>query len=73
MDDISPDASRLETAYLAAQMYYDEERTMEAIASQLHVSRSTVSRLLRDARAEGMVRISLHAPGIHRAEVRTPP
>lgn len=52
-------------------MYYDESMTMEAIASALSVSRSTVSRLLRDARAAGLVRISLHPPGAHRAtEIR---
>lgn len=48
-------------------MYYDEGRTMEAVAAALGVSRSTVSRLLRDARDEGIVRISLHPPGARRA------
>lgn len=49
-------------------MYYDDAMTMEAIAAALSVSRSTVSRLLSDARAEGLVRISLHPPGARRAE-----
>lgn len=49
-------------------MYYDEAQTMEAIAAALHVSRSTVSRLLRDARTEGLVRISLHPPGARRVD-----
>ncbi|GAB2537026.1 sugar-binding transcriptional regulator [Brachybacterium huguangmaarense] len=54
---------RLDAAYRAARMYYDEGFTMESIAGSLDVSRSTVSRLLRDARSEGLVRISLHQPG----------
>lgn len=35
---------------------------MQAVASELGVSRSTVSRLLQRARHEGVVRISLHPP-----------
>lgn len=47
-------------------MYYDEGWTMEAVAGSLGVSRSTVSRLLRDARDADIVRISLHPPGVRR-------
>lgn len=47
-------------------MYYDGDRTMEDIAVQLNVSRSTVSRLLRDAREAGLVRISLRPPDASR-------
>lgn len=60
--------ARQHAAFAAARMYYDGALTMEAIAAALGVSRSTVSRLLRDARADGLVRISLHPPGAHRAE-----
>lgn len=49
-------------------MYYDEGRTMEAIAQTFSVSRSTVSRMLRDARDEGLVEISLHPPGAYRTD-----
>jgi deoxyribonucleoside regulator len=49
-------------AYRAAQMYYWENRTMQTIARELDVSRSTVSRLLEEARESGIVRISLHRP-----------
>lgn len=49
-------------AYRAAQMYYWEGRTMQRIARELNVSRSTVSRLLEEARTSGIVRISLHRP-----------
>lgn len=47
-------------------MYYDESQTMEAVAGALGVSRSTVSRMLRDARDADIVRISLHPPGVRR-------
>lgn len=53
-------------AFTAARMYYEDNRTMDTIARDLGVSRSTVSRLLRDARADGMVRISLQPPEAHR-------
>ncbi|HSN42911.1 MAG TPA: sugar-binding domain-containing protein [Propionibacteriaceae bacterium] len=48
--------------YLAASMYYVQGETMESIARQLSVSRSTVSRLLKDARDSGLVRITLTDP-----------
>ena len=60
--------SRLDSAFLAARMYYAEGQTMEAIAGSLSVSRSTVSRMLRDARTSGLVQISLRPPGAHRVE-----
>lgn len=40
-------------------MYYLQDMKMDAIASRLHMSRSSVSRLLKDARAQGLVEISL--------------
>src|SRR5690625_6386496 len=59
---------RLDAAYDAARMYYGEGRTMESIAEDLTVSRSTVSRLLNRAREAGLVQISLRPPGAHRVE-----
>lgn len=53
---------REELAYQAAVMYYVNEETMSAIAHHLDVSRSTVSRLLRDARELGLVQIVLSPP-----------
>lgn len=50
-------------AYEAASMYYLQGETMDVIARHLGTSRSTVSRLLARARAEGIVRIELVAPG----------
>src|SRR5699024_8541303 len=60
--------SRLEGLYSVARMYYAEGRTMEAIAGTLGVSRSTVSRMLRDAREAELVTISLRPPEAQRVE-----
>lgn len=43
----------------ASAMYYLQDMKMEAIAARLHLSRSSVSRLLKAAREEGLVNISL--------------
>lgn len=45
-----------------ARLYYVQSETMEAIAHGLGVSRSTVSRLLKEARERGLVRISIVDP-----------
>jgi len=57
-----------ETMLAASSMYYLQDVTMEAIANHLHMSRSTVSRLLKQARESGLVEITLRptptrAPG----------
>ena len=49
-------------ALRAAHLYYMQDLTMDAIAHELHTSRSSVSRLLSHARASGLVEISLHSP-----------
>lgn len=48
-----------ENARRAAQLYYLQDETMDAIAATLNVSRSTVSRLLKQARETGIVRITV--------------
>nr|WP_246464987.1 sugar-binding domain-containing protein [Ruania alkalisoli] len=53
---------REDDAYRAATMYYLQDQTMEVIAKTLGVSRSTVSRLIKSAREEGVVRISVRQP-----------
>jgi DNA-binding transcriptional regulator LsrR (DeoR family) len=45
-----------------ARMYYMDELTQEAIAKKLHFSRSTVSRLLMEARRDGIVKIEIRFP-----------
>ncbi|MCJ8504413.1 helix-turn-helix domain-containing protein [Kocuria flava] len=46
----------------AAELYYVQGMTMEAVADRFGVSRPTVSRMLQAARDRGIVRISLSAP-----------
>lgn len=53
---------RRNLAYEAAVMHYVQGETMESIARRLGVSRSTVSRLVKNARDAGYVQISLHPP-----------
>lgn len=50
---------REEAMLSASSMYYLQDIKMETIANQLHMSRSSVSRLLRDARESGLVEITL--------------
>ncbi len=62
---------RSEQMYVAASMYYVQSDTMESIARQLGVSRSTVSRLLSDARDTGLVQITLSDPSGPRSSLTT--
>lgn len=50
------------SALRAAQMYYLQDMTMDAIARELRTSRSSVSRLLSHARDTGLVEIQIHPP-----------
>ncbi len=56
---------KLEAAIRVARMYYYQEMTSEAIAREMQVSRSTVSRLLSFARQEGLVDIRILDPFEH--------
>ncbi len=56
---------KLEAAVHTARMYYYQEMTSEAIAREMKVSRSTVSRLLSFARQEGLVDIRILDPFEH--------
>ncbi|MCL2737157.1 MAG: transcriptional regulator [Propionibacteriaceae bacterium] len=53
---------RYDDMYEACMRYYVQDETMESIARHLKLSRSSVSRLLAEARHTGMVRISVEAP-----------
>lgn len=50
------------TALRAAQMYYLQDMTMDAIARELSTSRSSVSRLLTHARDTGLVEVRINTP-----------
>ena len=45
-----------------AQLYYVRDFTQEQIAQRIGVSRSNVSRMLKEARGQGMVEVRIHAP-----------
>ena len=45
-----------------ARLYYESEQTQQQIARRLQITRQKVSRLLSEARAEGVVRISIYDP-----------
>ncbi|WP_022890837.1 sugar-binding transcriptional regulator [Agromyces italicus] len=60
VDEAVPGKTR--DALRAAHLYYMQDLTMDAIAQELHTSRSSVSRLLSHARASGLVEISIHSP-----------
>lgn len=45
-----------------ARLYYERSQTQAEIGRQFHVSRSTVSRLLQEARDRNVVRISINYP-----------
>jgi DNA-binding transcriptional regulator LsrR (DeoR family) len=53
------------TALKAANLYYLQDLTMEAIAAELRTSRSSVSRLLSYARDTGLVEITVRSPLDH--------
>lgn len=53
----------------AASMYYLQDIKMETIAHRLHMSRSTVSRLLKEARSSGLVSVTLRPTPSHAPEV----
>lgn len=56
------DEERLHLLAQVAQMYYEQSATQEAVATALNISRPTVSRLLKEAREEGVVQIIINSP-----------
>ncbi|TFB52332.1 sugar-binding transcriptional regulator [Cryobacterium tagatosivorans] len=62
LNDDPAQSDRTRDALTASQLYYLQDLTMEAIAQELHTSRSSVSRLLSHARATGLVDIQVRSP-----------
>lgn len=54
--------ARMTAALTAAKLYYLQDMTMDAIATELGTSRSSVSRLLSHARETGLVDIRINSP-----------
>lgn len=48
--------------YQVAELYFVQEMTMGAVAERFGTSRSTISRILSEARSRGIVKISLRPP-----------
>lgn len=57
-----PVFERVELLARTASLYYEDELTQGEIARQIGTSRSTVSRLLQEAREVGVVEINIHYP-----------
>lgn len=53
---------RTRDALRAAHLYYVQDLTMEDIATEMRISRSSISRLLAYAREIGLVEITVHPP-----------
>lgn len=61
--------SKTLAALKAAQLYYLQDLTMDAIARELRTSRSSVSRLLTHARTTGLVEITIRSPLDHGSQL----
>lgn len=55
-------SKELDRLYRAAQLYYERGATQEQVATELGVSRPSVSRMLGEARRQGIVEIRVHRP-----------
>ncbi|MGD2177601.1 MAG: sugar-binding domain-containing protein [Anaerolineae bacterium] len=56
------DNDRHRILYKVSQAYYEDEMTQQQVADRFSLSRSKVSRLLQEARAEGVIEIILIPP-----------
>jgi deoxyribonucleoside regulator len=62
VDSTTTQPERVRDALRAAHLYYLQDLTMDAIAHELHTSRSSISRLLAFARETGLVDIQIRSP-----------
>lgn len=60
--DTAPTGYSPEVLYRAAKLYYDDNATQAEVAAALGTSRTTVSRLLTEARRQGVVQIAVVPP-----------
>lgn len=59
---LEPRDAELERLYQVAQLYYEQGATQAEIAQQLDVSRPSISRMLSEARGQGIVEIRVRRP-----------
>src|SRR6476620_3501010 len=59
---MSIEPQRAELLAQVAHLYFEKGDDQSAIARRLHVSRSSISRLLTQARRQGIVEIRIHYP-----------
>lgn len=57
--------NRDDLLYKVSQHYYEQSLTQADIAKKLHISRPSISNLLKEAREKGIVKISIHHPTSH--------
>jgi len=56
--------NKIDDAIRVARLYYYQNKNTKVIANEMNVSRSTVSRLLKFAREEGLVNINIVDPAV---------
>lgn len=61
-ENLEPRDAELERLYQIAQLYYEQGATQAEVAKQLNVSRPSISRMLAEARAQGIVEIRVRRP-----------
>lgn len=66
---VDEDSGRRELMAEAARLYYQDNCTQSAIGQQLHLSRSTVSRLLAEAKRTNLVEVVIHYPWLRAPEL----
>ena len=62
---MTPSQDKIQKLAYVAQQYYLEDRKQSDIATELGISRPLVSRMLREARELGVVRITVSRPETH--------
>lgn len=60
--DATPESVRDDLLVTVASLYYEHNQNQQQIAERLDVSRSSVSRMIKEARDRGIVEIHIHKP-----------
>lgn len=68
---LNAEESRLFLLGRVAELYYEADLSQEEVAAELQLSRPKVSRLLKEARAAGIVQIIVHSPIAFHSQLET--